>query len=67
MVIHMKLVTGWCSPHLAVEFEKAVDKLPAGDRKDFEKEWKPVREHEAWPRWPDPEPETAANEADQRQ
>ena len=31
------------------EFETELGKLPEQERKDFEKEWKAVREHEAWP------------------
>jgi hypothetical protein len=54
IVISLKLATGWCSPHLAVEFEKDLNKLPAKDRDDFEREWKLVREHPLWPRWPEP-------------
>jgi len=49
IVISMKIATGWCSPHLTKEFETEVDKLPEQERKRFEKEWKPVREHDAWP------------------
>lgn len=52
IVISMKLATGWCSPYAAREFEDEIDKLPAQERKTFEKEWKLVREHEAWPRLP---------------
>jgi len=49
VVISMKIATGWCSPHLAQEFEAEVDKLPERQRRRFEKEWKAVREHPAWP------------------
>jgi hypothetical protein len=52
IVISMKLATGWCSPYQAQEFEAEIDKLPAEERKEFEKEWKRVREHEAWPHLP---------------
>jgi hypothetical protein len=52
IVISMKLATGWCSPYPAREFEDEIDKLPAQERKTFEKEWELVREHEAWPRLP---------------
>lgn len=44
-----EIATGWCSPYLAKEFEAEVDKLADRERKRFEKEWKAVREHEAWP------------------
>jgi len=49
IIISMKLTTGWCSPYETNEFETQVDKLPEQERKPFEKEWKVVREHEAWP------------------
>jgi hypothetical protein len=49
IIISMKIATGWCSPYLAKEFEAEVSKLPDQQRKGFEKEWKAVREHEAWP------------------
>jgi hypothetical protein len=52
IIISMKLATGWCSPYQAREFEIEIDKLPAEERKKFEKEWERVREHEAWPRLP---------------
>jgi hypothetical protein len=49
IIISMKIATGWCSPYLAKEFETEVGKLPEQERKSFEKEWKSVREHDAWP------------------
>jgi hypothetical protein len=49
VTISMKIATGWCSPYLAKEFEAEVDKIRPGERRRFEKEWKLVREHEAWP------------------
>jgi hypothetical protein len=49
VIISIKIATGWCSPYLAKEFETELGKLPEQERKDFEKEWKAVREHEAWP------------------
>jgi hypothetical protein len=49
IILSMKIATGWCSPYLAKEFEAEVDKLPDQERKRFEKEWKAVREHDAWP------------------
>ena len=52
IIISMKLATGWCSPCPAREFEDKIDKLSAQERKKFEKEWKLVREHEAWPYLP---------------
>jgi hypothetical protein len=56
IIISMKLATGWCSPYLAVEFEEEIEKLSAGKRKQFEPEWKEVREHQSWPRMPAPAP-----------
>jgi hypothetical protein len=52
IVLSMKIATGWCSPFQAKEFEAEVDKLPNRERKRFEKEWKLVREHPAWPSVP---------------
>jgi hypothetical protein len=49
LIVSMKIATGWCSPYLAKEFETEVSNLPDQERKGFEKEWKAVREHEAWP------------------
>jgi hypothetical protein len=49
IVIRMKIATGWCSPYQAKEFEGEVEKLSERERKHFEKEWKLVREHDAWP------------------
>ncbi len=49
IVISMKIATGWCSPHLTKEFAADIDKLTDEERKPFEKEWKAVREHRAWP------------------
>lgn len=49
IVISMKIATGWCSPHLAEEFEAEIDRLSERQRRRFEKEWKAVREHAAWP------------------
>lgn len=49
IIISMKIATGWCSPHYAKEFEDEVNKLSPGQRRRFEKEWKLVREHKAWP------------------
>lgn len=49
IIISMKIATGWCSPYPVKEFETELGKLPEQERKDFEKEWKAVREHEAWP------------------
>lgn len=48
-VISMKIATRWCSPYLAADFERDVNARPAGERQRFEKEWKLVRAHEAWP------------------
>jgi hypothetical protein len=47
--ISMKVATGWCSPYLAREFEAEIQKLPERERRRFDKEWKLVREHDAWP------------------
>ncbi|MGE5486492.1 MAG: hypothetical protein ACM3ZB_01570 [bacterium] len=49
IIISMKISTGWCSPHDAKEFEDEVNKLSPGQQRRFEKEWKLVREHKAWP------------------
>jgi|GEM_PF-1132413 len=49
LIISMKLQTGWCSPVYAREFEDEVNKLPPGERRRFEKEWKLVRGHPEWP------------------
>ncbi len=54
IVISMKISTGWCSPYLTKEFEDELNKLPRGERRRFEKQWKLVREHEAWPTLPAP-------------
>lgn len=61
IVLSMKTATGWCSPYAAREFEDEIEKLPAGVRKKFEKEWKLVREHEAWPRLPPPKKAASAS------
>lgn len=49
IIISMNIATGWCSPYRVKEFETELGKLTEQERKDFEKEWKAVREHEAWP------------------
>jgi hypothetical protein len=63
IVLSMKIATGWCSPSEAREFAGEIDKLPAGERKKFEEEWKLVQDHEAWPRQPPHEKKDSAGQA----
>lgn len=54
IAISMKLATGYCSPYPVKEFEDPIQALPTSEVRKFEKEWKSVREHEHWPRMPQP-------------